>query len=66
LRIAGQPGHQIVAQARDPSGAADLTIVQWVRFLGGGYIHLVGLSRADAWPQAYPRFRAVRDGIDPR
>jgi hypothetical protein len=66
LRIIGQPGHQILAQGRDAGGAASLTIVQWLRFGGGAYLQLVGIARADAWPEAYPRFRAVRDGIEPR
>ncbi|TMJ34189.1 MAG: hypothetical protein E6G96_02580 [Alphaproteobacteria bacterium] len=66
LRIAGQAGHQIMAQARDPSGTAPLTVVQWLRFGGGGYLQLVGIARAEAWHDAYPRFRAVRDGIEPR
>jgi hypothetical protein len=66
LRIVGQPGHQILAQARDPAGTTILTVVQWLRFGGGGYLQLIGIARADAWHEAYPRFRAVRDGIDPR
>ena len=66
LRIIGQPGYQILAQARDPAGTASLTVVQWLRFGGGGYLQLVGIARADGWPEAYPRFRAVRDGIEPR
>jgi len=66
LRIVGQPGYQILAQARDPSGAAGLTVMQWLRFGGAGYMQLVAIARADAWHDAYPRFRAVRDGIEPR
>ncbi len=66
LRIVGQPGHQILAQARDPTGTIGLTIVQWLRFGGGGYLQLIGLARVEAWQEAYPRFRAVRDGIEPR
>jgi hypothetical protein len=66
LRIVGQPGHQILAQAMDPGSAISLTVVQWLRFGGGGYLQLVGIARADAWHEAYPRFRAVRDGIEPR
>jgi hypothetical protein len=66
LRIVGQPGHQILAQARDSTGAATLTVVQWLRFGGGGYLQLVGIARADAWHEAYPRFRAVRDGVEAR
>jgi hypothetical protein len=66
LRISGQPGYQIIAQAKDPAGAASLTVVQWLRFGAGGYLQLVGIARADGWLEAYPRFRAVRDGIEPR
>jgi hypothetical protein len=66
LRIGGQAGHQILAQAKDPAETTDLSVVQWVRFGGGGYLQLVGIARSDAWRDAYPRFRAVRDGIEPR
>ena len=66
LRISGQQGHQILANGHDPSGTVALTVVQWVRFGSGAYLHLVGTARADDWKEAYPRFRSVRDGIDPR
>jgi hypothetical protein len=66
LRIGGQQGHQILANAKDPTGAAALTVVQWLRFGGGAYLQMVGIARADAWKDAYPRFRSVRDGIDTR
>jgi hypothetical protein len=65
LRMSGQHGHQIIADAKDPSGAA-LIVVQWLRFGGGGYLQLVGVARADDWRESYPRFRQVRDGIEPR
>jgi hypothetical protein len=65
LRMSGQHGHQIIADAKDPSGTA-LTVVQWLRFGGGGYLQLIGVARADGWKEAYPRFRQVRDGIEPR
>ena len=66
LRIGGQQGHQIFANAKDPATAAALMVVQWLRFGGGAYLQLVGVARADAWKDAYPRFRAVRDAIEPR
>ena len=66
LRIGGQQGHQILADAKDPTGAAGLTVVQWLRFGGGAYLQMVGIARAEAWKDAYPRFRSVRDGIDTR
>jgi hypothetical protein len=66
LRIGGQQGHQILANARDPAGTAALTVVQWLRFGGGGYLQMIGIARLDAWKDAYPRFRSVRDGIEAR
>lgn len=66
LRISGQPGHQILASGRDLSGRVAVTVVQWLRFGGGAYMQLVGIARTEAWKDAYPRFRSVRDGIDPR
>jgi hypothetical protein len=66
LRIGGQPGHQIVALAKDARSGKDVTVVQWVRFGNGAYLHLIGVAPTDAWIAAYARFREVRDGIEPR
>jgi hypothetical protein len=66
LRMSGQQGHQIFANAKDPATATPLMVVQWLRFGGGAYLQLVGVARADAWKDAYPRFRTVRDGIEPK
>jgi hypothetical protein len=66
LRMSGQQGHQIIADAKDGAGTSALTVVQWLRFGGGGYLQIVGIARADAWKDAYPRFRSVRDGIEAR
>jgi hypothetical protein len=66
LRIGGQQGHQILADARDPTGAVALRVVQWLRFGGGAYLQMIGIARTDAWKEAYPRFRSVRDGIEAR
>src|SRR5262245_23242334 len=66
LRIGGQQGHQILASGRDAASGAALTVAQWLRFGGGAYMQMVGIARSDAWKDAYPRFRSVRDGIEPR
>jgi hypothetical protein len=66
LRLGGQQGHQILANARDAAGTSVLTVVQWLRFGSGAYLQMVGIARTDAWKDAYPRFRSVRDGIEPR
>ena len=64
--MGGQQGHQIIANAKDARPAPRSTVVQWLRFGGGAFLQLVGIARADAWKDAYPRFRAVRDGIEAR
>jgi len=37
-----------------------------VRFGSGGFLRIVGVGRKDDWDALFPRFRAVRDGIDLR
>jgi hypothetical protein len=64
LRLANQQSHQIIAEARDATGATPLTVVQWLRFGGGGFLQMVGISRTEGWKDSYPRFRQVRDGIE--
>ena len=66
LRIGGMQGHQIMARGRDGATGDEVTIVQWLRFGGSAYLHLVGVARSDGWTQAYARFRQVRDGIELR
>jgi hypothetical protein len=66
LRISGQQGHEIMASAKDPASGADLSLVQWLRFGGGAYLHVVGMAPTPVWTQAYARFRSVRDGIEGR
>jgi hypothetical protein len=55
-----------MASAKDPGTGADLSLVQWLRFGGGAYLHLVAMAPTPAWTQAYARFRSVRDGIEQR
>ena len=66
LRIGGVQGHQIMARGRDGATGDEVTIVQWLRFGGSAYLHLVGVARSDGWLEAYQRFRQVRDGIELR
>jgi len=66
LRISGQQGYQIMAEAKDPSGLRPVTVVQWLRFGGGAYVQMVGIALTDGWKDAYARFRSVRDGIEPK
>jgi hypothetical protein len=66
LRIAGAPGHEILADAKDLKGETELTVAQWLRFGINGHIRVLALVRKTAWNELYPRLRAVRDGVDPR
>jgi hypothetical protein len=66
LRIGGLQGHEIMASAKDPTSGSDITVVQWLRFGGGGYLHMIGVAPSKDWTAAYARFRSVRDGVDAR
>ena len=65
IRLRGTPVYEIRANAKGPDGAA-LELVQWVRFGGSGFLRIVGVVHKDDWDRLFPRFRAVRDGIDLR
>ncbi|MDO9412771.1 MAG: hypothetical protein Q7T81_09395 [Pseudolabrys sp.] len=64
-RISGGPGYEIRAQAQGPRGDA-VSLVQWVRFGGSGFLRIIGVSAQNDWDAMFTRFRAVRDGVDPR
>jgi len=65
MRIGGQPGFEIRLDGKESGTNTDVTIVQWVRFGSQGFLHLLGIAPKDQWPAAFPRFRMVRDGIEP-
>jgi hypothetical protein len=65
LRINGQSGYQMMAQAKDARSGADVMVVQWLRFGSGGYLQMVGIApTGDKWTGMLARFRTVRDSID--
>ena len=66
IRLAGQQTHQLMAEAKDAKTDADVKLVQWVRFGNGAYLRFLGVAKSDEWSDAFPRFRAVRDGVGPR
>jgi len=63
LRIGGGSGFQTTAQAKDVRTGADIMVAQWLRFGTGGFMQMIGMAKADGWPAALTRLRAVRDGI---
>jgi len=66
MRIGGQPGHEVRAQGKDPQNGSEIEIVQWLRFGSGAYLRILGLGPKENWTATFMRFRAVRDGLEPR
>jgi hypothetical protein len=66
LRLNGQQIYEILADAKDAKAGADLKVVQWIRFGSSAYIQIVAMAPQAAWTEDFPRFRAVRDGINPK
>jgi hypothetical protein len=66
MRIGGQPGHQLIAEAKDDPSGTPVTMVQWLRFGPGRFLHVFGLARTEVWQSVFMRMRTVRDGIEPK
>jgi hypothetical protein len=66
IRIEGMPGYETRIDATSGKDNTAVTVVQWLRFGGQSALRIIGSSPRDVWPKAFPRFRAVRDGIQPR
>jgi hypothetical protein len=66
IRIDGQPGFETRIDATSGKDNTSVTVVQWLRFGGPNMLRIVGSAPRDQWSTAFPRFRAVRDGIQPR
>jgi hypothetical protein len=67
LRIEGSPGYETRIDAVSGKDNAPVTVVQWLRFgNGNSTMRIIASAPRDQWAAAFPRFRAVRDGIQPR
>ena len=66
VRIDGQPGYETRIEATSGKDNTPVTIVQWLRFGAKTSLRIIGSTPRDDWTKAFPRFRAVRDGIQPR
>jgi hypothetical protein len=66
IRIDGVPGFETRIDATSGKDNTLVTVVQWLRFGGPNMLRIIGSSPRDQWSTAFPRFRAVRDGIQPR
>ena len=66
MRIGGHPGHEVRAEGKSPQNGAELRIVQWLRFGTNGYMRILGIAPKADWTETFMRFRAVRDGMNPK
>jgi len=66
IRIDGMPGYETRIDATSGKDNTAVTVVQWLRFGGPNSLRIIGSAPREQWPKAFPRFRAVRDGIQPR
>jgi len=66
LRINKSAGFEVMADAVDAKTGEKVKVVQWLRFGQTGHIRMVAVSRLDAFPDLYSRFRAIRDGVEGR
>jgi hypothetical protein len=67
LRIDGSPGFETRIEGVMGKNDTPVIVVQWLRFGNGQTtLRIIGTASKDAWPTAFPRFRAVRDGITAR
>ena len=66
LRVDGQPVYEIRADALDFKTKTPVSVVQWMRFGQNAYMHMIAVTPREHWSRDFPKFRAVRDGIQPR
>lgn len=66
IRISGQPGYEIRLEGQSVADNSEVVLVQWMRFSGGGFLRMIGISPKDSWPQNFMRFRQIRDGVNAR
>jgi hypothetical protein len=66
IRIGGQPAFETRIDAVSGKDNTPVTVVQWIRFGGATSMRIVGSAPRDQWSAAFPRFRSVRDGIEPK
>src|SRR4029077_6524586 len=66
IRIDGMPGYETRIDATSGKDNTAVSVVQWLKFGGSNALRIIGSAPRYEWPKAFPRFRAVRDGIQPR
>ncbi len=65
IRIKGQAAYEVRAEGKTGRGTP-LAIVQWLRFGSTGFMRILAVAQKSQWDTMFPRFRAIRDGIETR
>ena len=66
IRIDSTPGYETRVEAVTGKDDTPVSVVQWLRFGSGATLRIIASSTTTEWPKAFPRFRAVRDGVGPK
>jgi hypothetical protein len=66
IRIDGMPGYETRIDATSGKDNTSVSVVQWLKFGSQNSLRIIGSAPREQWPKSFPRFRAVRDGIQPR
>ena len=67
IRINGQQGFETRIDGVSGKDKIPVTVVQWIRFSSGGAsLRIIASAPREQWLPAFTRFRAVRDGIQPK
>jgi hypothetical protein len=66
IRIDGQPAFETRLDGTSGKDNTAVTVVQWLKFGTPNMLRIIGSAPRDQWSDAFPRFRAVRDGIQPK
>lgn len=66
LRIAGQPGFEIIAKGEDAKTGKPVKVAQWISFGRSGYVRMIGVAPAEGFDADFTALRALRDGVEPR
>ncbi len=66
LRLRNQYVYELRLEGKYEKTGGDMMLVQWIRFGRQAFVRVVAITPKDNWSNDFPRFRAVRDGIDNR
>ena len=63
LRVGGQPGYELIANAADQQTGKPVKVAQWRSFGRNGYLRMVGVAPTENFDADYGAMRALRDGV---